>query len=181
MNTADAITFLRRLRAIRQFRAGAIPAAARDDILDVARWTGTAKNRQAWELVWIERPETLRAVGAVEGYAKHVAGAAAAVAIVMSGDVVWEEQDVFDEGRLSERIMLAAAAHGIAGCVGWVDGDGIEAAKQLLGIPREKRLRTFVSLGYAAEQAQPARPGHGGRKPLAELVSYERYGRQSRS
>jgi nitroreductase len=42
----DRIAFLRGLRAVRQFRPDPIPQEVVDDILEVARWSGSAGNRQ---------------------------------------------------------------------------------------------------------------------------------------
>jgi nitroreductase len=46
-----------------------------DDILEVVRWSGSAANRQPWELVVVRDRETLRALAEVKGYASHLAGA----------------------------------------------------------------------------------------------------------
>lgn len=172
------IDLLRSLRAVRFFRPEPIPAAVLDDILQVVRWTGSARNLQPWEVVVIRDREMLRALAAQEGYAKHLAGAALGIALVMAGRLL--EQETFDEGRLSERIMLAAAAHGVGSCIGWFAGEGREAAKALLGVPKERLLRTAISLGYTDEAAQRARPKPPqARKPLAEIVHWERYGQRT--
>ncbi len=172
--TEAEIDLLRRLRAVREFRSEPVPAAAIADLVDVARWTGTASNRQHWELVLVEERETLRALAGMEGYAGHLAGAALGVVLVMAGKL--EEQETFDEGRLAERIMLAAEAHGLGSCIGWLRGEGQEAAKRLLGIPPEKLVRTLLSVGYPDEAARQARPrNHDARKPTAAFVHRERY------
>ena len=175
MSAADVIQAQRNLRAVRRFGPGAIPNAVKDDILDVARWTGTAKNRQAWWLIWIEDTQTMETLAGLSTYARHIAAAAAALAIVTSGEAEWEEQDVFDEGRLCERLMLTASVHGIGAGIGWLTGSGVEDAKRLLDIPPQRRLRTLIALGHPAEGATAA-TGRGGRKPLSELVFAERYG-----
>ena len=41
----DEIDLLPRLRSAREFRPDPVPQAAIDDMLAVARWTGTASNR----------------------------------------------------------------------------------------------------------------------------------------
>src|SRR5215467_11132710 len=51
--TAEEIAFLRGLRQIRQLKPDPLPQAALDDILEVARWTGSARNIQPWDLVLI--------------------------------------------------------------------------------------------------------------------------------
>jgi nitroreductase len=168
---ADRIAFLRQLRAVRQFRPDPVPEAALADVLQVVRWSGSASNQQPWELVLVHDQETLRSLGAVEGFARHLAGAPLAAVLVMSGQR--PEQDTFDEGRLSERVMLAASAHGLGSSIGWFRGAGADQAKKLLGIPAGRIVRTAISIGYPTDEA--ARRGRR-RKPMAAIVHRERYG-----
>src|SRR5712692_7005067 len=173
-NPQQVIAFLRSLRAIRQFRPGPVPQEVVDAILEVSRWSGSAGNNQAWELIVIRKRETLQAIAKFEGYAGHMAGAALGMVLVMAGDHV--DQETYDEGRLSERIMLAAQAYGIGSSIGWLKGRGRTDAKALLGIPQERLVRTTISLGYPNEEALRARPKRtDARKPLSEIVHYERY------
>ena len=175
--TRDRIAFLRRLRAVRDFRSDPVPGRVVDDLLEVARWTGSARNAQPWEFVLVRDPETLRALAAVEGYAKHLAGAPLGIVLVMAGNPGQVAQETYDEGRLSERIMLAAHAHGVGSCIGWFAGGGRDAAKAVLGIPPGRTVRTAISCGYPDEAARRARPKPAeARKPLADLVHEERYG-----
>ena len=78
------ITFLRGLRAVRQFRQQAIPQEVIDALLKVVRWSGSASNRQHWELVVVQKRETLQALAQCEGYAKHLAGAALGIILVIA-------------------------------------------------------------------------------------------------
>jgi nitroreductase len=173
----DRIAFLKRLRAVRNFRPEPVPDGVVDDLLEVARWSGSAKNAQPWDFVVIRARQTLGALAAVEGYAKHLEGAPLGIVLVMAGDPSQVAQETYDEGRLSERIMLAAAAHGIGSSIGWFAGGGMAAAKQILGIPQQRLVRTVLSLGYTDEVAHRARPKRDqARKPRSELVHQERYG-----
>ncbi|MDP9373782.1 MAG: nitroreductase family protein [Chloroflexota bacterium] len=171
----DRIAFLRGLRAVRQFRPDPVPQQVVDDILEVARWSGSASNRQPWELVVIRDRQMLQSLAAVGGYAGHLAGAPLGIVLVMAGER--PEQETYDEGRLSERIMLAAAAHGVGSSIGWFVGGGQEEAKALLGIPAGRLVRTAISLGYPDKEARRGRPRPGpARKPLTAIVHEERYG-----
>jgi len=175
-HTQEFIALLRGLRAVRQFRPGAIPQEALDAILEVARWSGSASNRQHWEFVVIRERETLQALARCEGYAGHLAGAALGIVLVMAGNPALVDQETYDEGRLSERVMLAAGAYGVSSSIGWLKGNGRKDAKALLGIPQERLVRTVISLGYPDEEARRARPrAANARKPLSELVHWERY------
>jgi nitroreductase len=170
------IQTLKSLRAVRQFRPQAIPQEVIDALLDVARWTGTASNRQHWELVVVQKKETLQALAKCEGYAHHLAGAAIGMVLVMVGEPALVDQETYDEGRLSERLMLAAEAYGVGSCIGWLRGQGRTDAKALLGIPQERLVRTTISFGYPDEEARRARPKNtSARKPLTESVHFERY------
>jgi nitroreductase len=175
-NPQQFLKLLRGLRAVRQFRTDAIPQEVIDALLEVARWSGSASNRQHWELVVIRERKTLQALAQCEGFAKHLAGAALGIVLVMAGEPGLVEQETFDEGKLSERIMLAAEAYGIGSCIGWFKGQGRTDAKTLLGIPQERLVRTVISLGYPDEEARRARPKNANaRKPLSEIVHFERY------
>ena len=175
--TQNIIALLKRLRAIRQFRPDPVPQEVVDAALEVARWSGSASNRQPWEFVVIRNRETLQALASVEGFAHHLAGAALGIVLVMASEQGQVEQETYDEGRLSERIMLAAEAYGVGSSIGWFTGSGRAAAKTILGIPRGRLVRTVISLGYPDEEAIRARPKRAqARKPLNQLVYVERYG-----
>ncbi len=160
--------FLRSLRAVRQFKKAPVPEDVLHDILEVARWSGSASNRQAAEIVVVKEPKTLKALAGLEGYAGHLAGAAVGLVIVMPGE--WAEGDAFDEGRVAERTMLAAAAHGLGGSIGWLTGPGREEAGRLLNVPPGRTVRTLISLGFPATA-----PRRGRRKPLDSIVHWDSY------
>ncbi len=169
-DAAKEITdFLRSLRAVRQFQSTPVPEDVVSDILEVARWSGSASNQQPAEIVVVRDRATLKTLARQEGYVGHLAGAPLAMVIVMPGK--WEEGEVFDEGRLSERIMLAGLAHGLGSSIGWFGDKGSSEARRLLNLPHGHRLRTAISLGYPA-----AKPRRGRRKPPERLVHWERYG-----
>lgn len=168
------ISFLRGLRAVRSFRPDPVPQEVVDDILEVARWSGSASNRQPWEIVVVRERDTLAALADVEGYAGHLARAPLGMVLAMAGERT--EQEAYDEGRLTERIMLAAWAHGVGSGIGWIVGSGREAARDLLGIPPGRTVRTAISLGYPDDAARRPRTRAGqARKPLSEIVHEERY------
>jgi nitroreductase len=174
---AELIAFLRGLRQIRQLRPDALPTQVLDDILEVARWTGSARNLQPWDFVVIQNHDLLAQLASIEGnHAPHLTNAAVGIALVMSGDLEHPEFDTYDEGRLSERIMLAAAAHGLGSAIGWFSGPSSAEAKRILGIPEHRLLRSVVSIGAVDADArrQRTRPAEA-RKALERIVHRERW------
>lgn len=178
METAAAIEFLRGLRTVRRFTNEPVPQAALDDLLSVARWSGSANNLQPWTFIVVRDPQTLLQLSELEGYAKHLAGAPLAIVLVMDGHAGQVQQETFDEGILSQRLQLAAAAHGLGSSIGWFVGEGRQTAKELLGIPQDRLVRTALSIGYEDTSTDGGRfsPPQS-RKPLEEIVRYERFGK----
>ena len=174
---AGALTaFLRDLRNIRHYQDRPVPDEILHDILEVARWSGSAKNTQPWSFVVIRDRETLDALAKQPGFVGHVNRAPLGIMLVMDGNPDAASSETFDEGRLTERIMLAAAAHGLVSSIAWYGGPTAAAAKEILGIPRERLVRTLISIGYPDLEGHAANPnGLSGRKELNETVHDDRW------
>lgn len=79
MDTWQAIDSL---RVVRRFGARPLEADHLRRILHAGRRTGSSKNRQDWALIVVRERAHLAELAAVGPYARHLAGAAAAVALV---------------------------------------------------------------------------------------------------
>lgn len=174
---ATAITtFLKGLRNIRHYQDTPVPDDVLHEILEVARWSGSAKNVQPWSFVVIRDQTTLDALAELPGFVKHVNRAPLGIMLVMDGHADQAAAETFDEGRLTERIMLAADALGLASSIAWYGGPTAQAAREILGIPEGRLVRTLISIGYPDLDAHVANPnGLSGRKELSETVHYERW------
>jgi nitroreductase len=160
---------LRRTRQIREFTDEPVDDAAIRAILEVARWTGSGAKRQPWTFLIVRDPAERQRIAELAPHASHVAGAAVAIAIVMNG--VAPQWDDYDEGRVAERILIAATALGLGGGIGLVNGHERTEVGALLDVQPPSYLRTMISLGYPTEAALRRHTGRGtGRRPLAELV-----------
>ena len=168
---------IKSLRAVRQFSDREIPDDVLRDILDTGRWTGSSKNTQPWDLVVVTNRDTLAALAKCGQFAWHLARAKLAIGLVMRGEDAWSGMD---EGRLMQNLMLAAWAHGVGSCIGSIYPEHQQRARELLGIPENRYLRTMLSIGYpASPEALRLPPNAGiprGRRPLDDLVSRERFG-----
>jgi nitroreductase len=166
---------LRRVRQIRQYAPDAVPAEVVERILDVARWTGSSRNAQPWRFIVVTDKERLRAIAALRPNINWVAAAPLGIAIVLDGAGTSE---AYDEGRVTERILIAARMLGYGGGVAWYGDEAQQAeAKRVLGIPDDRTARQIVIVGKATSTKDPRPMARaGGRKPLNDLVSYERWG-----
>jgi nitroreductase len=169
---------IKSLRSVRQFSEREVPDEVLLDILDTGRWTGSAKNTQPWDLIVVKSRPTLTELAKCGRYAGHLATAPLAIALVMRGD---DASSLMDEGRLMQNLMLAAWAHGVGSCIASIyPAENEQRARELLGIPQDRHLRTMLSIGYPAGPQALRLPENApiprGRRPMAEVVSWERFG-----
>ncbi len=165
----DLLKFLRNLRAVREYTPESVPQEALDEILEVGRWTSTAGNRQSHEVV-VVRDNDVK--GKFAGWGARPAGPAAVALLIVSAN----EISAFDEGRVAERLALAARACGLGSCIATLKNEGPDAAKALLGIPADRRAITLVAIGHTDVAARRALPkaAHA-RKPMSEFAHWDRY------
>ena len=176
-DTTDADARLRDLRRLRQARRFTDDPVTDDDlarILEVARWTGSAGNSQPWEFIIVRDREKLEQLSVIGPSAHFIGNAPVVIAIVLAG--ANPRSEAYDEGRVSQQIMLAGQALGLgSGTAWWGSEEFAVQAKEILGVPPEKTLLSCVALGYPQPVQHTARVGLG-RRPLAELVFNETYG-----
>ena len=160
---------LRRTRQVRQFSDEPIAEPDLQAILEVARWTGSSTNRQPWLFLILRNREDRVRLAELAPQARQVAGAAVAIAIVMGGDN--PEWDAYDEGRVAERILVAAGALDLGAAIGWALPAYRPGVAAFLGLDAPAFVRTIISLGHPTEAARQPRAAPGAaRRPLEELV-----------
>lgn len=160
---------LRRTRQVRRFTDEPVTETDIQAILEVCRWTGSSTNTQPWHFIVVRDAEVRRQIAEVSRYARHVGGAPVAIAIEMPGDD--PETDAYDEGRVAERILIAAGAMDLGAGIGWAEAPEWPAVGRLLGVTPPAFVRTIVSIGHPTVEARRPRSGPGtGRRPLEEFV-----------
>lgn len=175
-NAREVTAELRKVRQARQYRPEPVPEDVVTELLEIARWTGSSRNTQPWHFIVVTDQEQLRQISQLRPPINWVAGAPLAIAIILQG--ASEIAEAYDEGRVTERLLIGARLLGLGGGTAWFGDASQQAqAKALLGIPAERTARSVVVLGYPTSTKDP-RPGAvaGGRKPLSEIVSYGRFG-----
>jgi nitroreductase len=160
------------LRATRAFSTEPLDDPTLLRVLDAARWTGSARNRQPWRLVLVRDRGLRERLAALGAYAAPLVAAPAAV--LLAGDLRTGGADLdFDLGRLAQSLMLAAHAVGLGSCpVTFFPDANVERARTLARLDERWRIRTAVALGRPASPAAPTgrRVIPSGRRPLAEIV-----------
>ena len=172
-NANDALESIRKTRQVRQFVPGEVTDEQLHTLLEIARWTGSSRNTQPWRFVVIRKPDTLTALAELRPNITWVADAALAIGLVSPG--VNPTNEAYDEGRVTERLLIAARLLGLGAGTAWFGEPEREAqAKELLHVPAEKTLRSVVAIGPYTTNKDPRPTGpKPGRLPLDELVYWE--------
>lgn len=169
METWDAI---RARQNVRQYEDRPIPADVLDRILEAARRTPSASNRQRWDFVVVTDRDTLQSLSEVWRGAGHVARSAATIALIApdADDPATRESIQYDLGQVTITIMLAATDAGVGSGHGAVRDQDL--ARKVLGIPSDRFCAWLIALGYPADG--PLRPVESpNRRPFDELVHRE--------
>lgn len=172
---AILLATLKSLRQSRRFLPTPVEQTDLAELLEVARWTGSAKNTQPWHLVVVTDPETNTALAGCGEFAGFLEGVTASIVVAMEGD---NRGVAYDDGRLQERVMLAAKALGIGSGTAWFShGESRQRVRDLLGIPGHLEPWSAIGLGYTDVSQEQAAPQLSGRKPIEEISSWGQFGR----
>lgn len=163
----DLSQSIRRLRVVRSFLPDPVSPDDMAAVLEAGRWTGSSKNDQAWAVVVVDDPERRKELAATGRYADPIVTAPAAVAVVRL-----PAGNDFDQGRLAQNLMLAAAGRGLGSCPVTLHDD--TAAAKVLGLPSAHRVRWAIAIGHPAGTTRPF--SGGGRKPLSDFAYSDRFG-----
>jgi nitroreductase len=171
VETWDAI---RARRNVRTYTDDRIPGADLDRIAEAGWRAPSASNRQHWDFVIVTDRTQLAELSTVWRGARHIAGAAAAIALVLpeSADERSRLVDRYDLGQATYAIMLAAADLGIGS--GHSSVGEQDKARAILGVPDDYLVTFLIGLGYPADR--PLRPiARPDRRPLDEVVHHGRW------
>ena len=172
METWNAINSI---RVVRRFANRPLEEAHLERIVNAGRRAGSSKNQQSWAFVVARDREHLRELSRVGDFASHLAGAAAAVALV-TPEATGHQRDsiMWDCGRAAQNMVLAAWELGIGSVPATVYDHALAAG--LLGLPPDRRCDFLLSFGYPEDETKLTAPNKaGGRLALEEMVHWERW------
>jgi len=167
----DVLEAIRGRRSVRRFREGRVPDEHLRLILEAATWAPSAGNAQPWEFVVVRDRSTIEKV---KMFSSGLSGDPDTLVVVclnrrrVRGRGSHEVIAIMDVAMAAQNMMLAAYSLGIGSCP--VASFSKAAVRELLEIPEHVEPVLIVSLGYPEEWPRPP-----ARRPLEEVVHYERY------
>jgi nitroreductase len=151
-------------------------------IIEAGRVAPSACNAQPWKIIVVTDQNLLKSVAKAAssealGMNSFVGQAPLMIVMVrekpnfsskIGGTIKKKDYSLIDIGIASENICLQAKAEGLGSCmVGWFDEPKL---RNILSIPRSKRVELIITLGYSLSDQREKR-----RKPKEEVVSYNKY------
>ncbi|KGI68938.1 nitroreductase family protein [Mycolicibacterium rufum] len=170
----EAWDALRARRNVRQYLPDPIPADALDRILEAGWRAPSASNRQHWDFVVVTDHQQLQELSTVWLGAGHIAGAPAAIALVLPEPTEERDKviDQYDLGQATFAMTIAATDLGI-GTGHSAVGDQ-ERARAILGVPDDHLVSYLLGVGYPADR--PLKPiDRPNRRPFDEVVHRGRW------
>jgi nitroreductase len=170
----DAWDAVRARRNVRSYTATPIPDSDLDRILEAGWRSPSARNDQHWDFVLVTDHTVLQDLSTVWMGAGHIAGAQAAIALVMPQppDERTKLMDQYDLGQATMAMAIAATELGV-GTGHSAIGDQ-ERARAILGVPDDHFVAYLLGLGYPADR--PLRPiRKPNRRPFDEVIHRGRW------
>jgi len=168
MQTWDAI---RARRNVRSYRTDPVPEADLERIAEAGWRAPSASNRQPGDFIIVTDRDQLSALSTVWRGAGHIAGAAAAIALVVprTDDDHTRLVDYYDLGQATYAMALAAADLEIG--TGHSSVGDQEQARKILGMPDDHDVAYLLGIGYPADR--PLRPiVTPTRRPIGEVIHH---------
>ena len=172
----DFYEVIRTRRSVRKYRREPIPDDVLRRVLDAARIAPSGSNRQPTRLIVVQEQKTKRELVPLchdQGFV-----ASAPVAIIACGhnlhynrgEWMGDYSMLVDVAIAVDHLTLAARAEGLGTC--WIGSFNGPALKDHLSLTEEYEVVALTPLGYP--EGDPF-TGPEGRKPLEEIVMWERW------
>jgi len=171
METWDAN---RARRNVRRYTDEPVPEEHLTRIAEAGWRAPSAANRQHWDFIVVTDRDQLAELATVWQGARHIAGAAAAIALVVPepADDRTRVIDQYDLGQATFAMMLAAADLGVG--TGHSSVGDQPKARAILGVPDTHLVSFLLGVGYPADR--PLRPiTTPDRRPFEQVVHYGRW------
>ena len=153
METWDAI---RARRNVRTYLPDPVADANLNRIAEAGWRAPSASNRQHWNFIIATDRDQLQALSTVWQGARHIAGAAAAIALILPqpADERSKVVDQYDLGQATYAMMVTAADLGIG--TGHSSVGDQDKARAILGVPADYDVAFLIGIGYPADR--PLKP-----------------------
>ncbi|MBI2848343.1 MAG: nitroreductase family protein [Chloroflexi bacterium] len=162
----------RKRYSVRAYKPDPVEDEKLQQVMEAARLAPTAANRQPFQFIVVRTKGREADLGRIYSAPWFVQAPLVICAVGLPGQC-WVRRDGrayldIDVGIAMDHLVMAATDLGLGTC--WIGLLNRDATREILGIPPDAEPIAFTPLGYPADQ-----PKEKKRKPLSELVRYERW------
>lgn len=171
--TMNFLELARARYSTRAYKPDEISADKLAYVLEAVRLAPTAANRQPFQLIIIHTQNRHEDLARIY-YRPWFIQAPLVIGVCAVMDKAWvrgEDQENYgkiDAAIVMDHLTLAATEVGLGTC--WVGAFKLQSTREVLGLPDNVAPVAFTPLGYPADLPRPKE-----RKPLTELIRYERW------
>ncbi len=175
---------INRRQSVRKYQDKPVEQEKLKKLIEAVRLAPSASNSQPWKLILVDEPEMKNKVAnatfsKLVSFNKFAPQAPVMAVLVIEkpkmitqigGSVKNREFPLIDIGIAAEHFCLQAAELGLGTCMlGWFNEKKI---KQLLSIPKKKRIGLVITLGYEPEDYKQREKI---RKSVEEMSNFNSY------
>ena len=168
----DVFTAISQRSSVRTYKATDVEEDKLKKILEAARLSPSASNRQEWKFIIVRSKETKKKL-AKAAFGQSFIGEAPVVIVACGAETkaimaCGQPAYTVDVSIACAFMILQAYELGLGTC--WIGAFEEGDVKKILNIPKEIRVVAMTPLGYPNEP-----PSQKFRKSLNEIVCYEKY------
>ena len=158
--------------SVRGYRPDPVDETVLAQVLEAGRLAPSAANRQPWHIIVVRDAATRQALAAA--YAREWFWQAPVILVVgVEPAAAWKRADgkkytEVDGAILMDHLTLGATDLGLGTC--WIGAFDPAPVRALLRLPEGIEPLVMTPLGWPADAGRPKQ-----RKPLAEIIHYERW------
>jgi len=152
INPEEVLDLIKNRRSIRGFQDKEISDDKIDMILEAARWTPSASNKQPWEFILIKDKDFKLKVAKTAAYGRFMREAPILIAIIAKTRVS-QKWSIIDTSLVTMNMMLMAWSLGIGTC--WIGAMNREKAREVLELKETDYVATILPFGYPKEIPNP--------------------------
>jgi nitroreductase len=168
----DVFTAISQRSSVRSYKATDVEEDKLKKILEAARLSPSASNRQEWKFIVVKNKETKKKL-AKAAFGQSFIGEAPVVVVACgteSGSIMacGQPTHTVDVSIACAYMILQAYELGLGTC--WIGAFREDEVKKILKIPERVRVVAVIPLGYPEEL-----PSKKSRKRLDQIVCFEKY------
>jgi len=161
-------------RSTRKYKQNPIPEDVFFRVIEAARRAPSGKNFQPWKFIVVKDQAIKEKLAEASRGQRFIAQAAVVIVACAYPEKSYQKQGNYmqswsiDVTCALDHLMLQAREEGLGTC--WIGAFEEDKVKPILNIPDKVKVLALTPLGYPDEE-----PYDRGRKPLAEIISYDSY------